>query len=86
MPDSLERRVGHLEQKVVSILDALDIRFGRVDRELAELREQIAEMQERLTEIDQRLPEIERKLDLALSELRALPAVLARIIKGNGET
>jgi chromosome segregation ATPase len=88
MPDPVERRVAQLEEMVESIPEALNIRFGRVDRNLAEMREQIGEMQERLTEHGQRLTEhgqrltdIERKLDLALSELRVLPAVLARIIK-----
>jgi len=78
MPDTVERRVAQLEEMVESIPEALNIRFGRVDRNLAEMREQMAEMRERLTEV-------ERKLDLALSELRVLPAVLARIIKENGE-
>jgi len=78
MPDPVERRVAQLEEMVESIPEALNIRFGRVDRNLAEMREQLAQMRERLTDV-------ERKLDLALSELRVLPAVLARIIKENGE-
>jgi len=99
MPDPVERRVAQLEEMVESIPEALNIRFGRVDRNLAEMREQMAEMREQigemqerltehgqlLTEHGQRLTEIERKLDLALSELRVLPAVLARIIKENRE-
>lgn len=78
MPDPVERRVAQLEEMVESIPEALNIRFGRVDRNLAEMREQMAEMRERLTDV-------ERKLDSALSELRVLPAVLARIIKENRE-
>jgi len=92
MPDPVERRVAQLEEMVESIPEALNIRFGRVDRNLAEMREQMGKMreqmgeiQERLTEHGRRLTEVERKLDLALSELRVLPAVLARIIKENGE-
>jgi chromosome segregation ATPase len=90
MPDPVERRVAQLEEMVESIPEALNIRFGRVDRNLAEMREQMGKMreqmgeiQERLTEHGRRLTEVERKLDLALSELQALPAVLARIIKEN---
>jgi chromosome segregation ATPase len=85
MPDPMEQRVAQLEEMVESIPEALNIRFGRVDRNLAEMREQMAEMREQIGEMRERLTEVERKLDLALSELRVLPAVLARIIKENGE-
>jgi chromosome segregation ATPase len=81
----VERRVAQLEEMVESIPEPLNIRFGRVDRNLAEMREQMAQMREQIGEMRERLTEVERKLDLALSELRVLPAVLARIIKENGE-
>jgi len=81
----VEHRVAQLEEMVESIPEALNIRFGRVDRNLAEMREQMAEMREQIGEMRERLTEVERKLDLTLSELRVLPAVLARIIKENRE-
>jgi hypothetical protein len=72
--ETLEQRVAHLEEMVQDIPDLLNIRFARVDRQLAEVREQLAHHAQRLTEID-------RKLETALTEIRVLPEVLARVIK-----
>ena len=73
MPDTMDKRVADLEQMVGDIPDLLNIRFSRVDRDIASVRQSTAELAGSLADIGLRLTRIERSLE-------ALPRVLAEML------
>lgn len=66
---NIEKRVSDLEQMVDSIPDILNVRFSRIDRELAEIKEQQAVHTQRFTTLERKVETLNKKLALGFGEM-----------------
>ena len=73
MPKSPEERLADLEGLVYDMPDILNLRFSRVDRDIADVKRTAAETNEMLAQFGARLTKMERAIE-------ALPRVLAEML------